>query len=614
MPPGNNKKSEADTPYGLQYVWLPKPKGKKGSQAYAAWAKEQFLELLRHGYNYSQAAERIGYTYRWWAKHKAEDPEWAERAIAIREGWSTETGVWTIPDLSGMSFGEFCKRYAGFELAPHQEEIAEALTDPLAKVVLILGHPESGKSTLVSLWYVLWNIAKDPNIRVAIVTKNSTKAQDLLTRIKRYLTEEHLYAETEGNLITEFAGWKPNHGEGEWSQDQIMVRHRTSGERDPTVQVLGIGKQIYGARLDLLILDDALVMDNQVSELSRERIDNWFDGEARSRAQKGQTVVNGTRLLPQDLYGQWKKQWKGQRLFRQVIIPAIQDEWMETERVTWEGYWTLDGYDIYEEYNDEEILTGHQMGMRDIRDLIMRKDPNRWKLIYQQEDVEEDQAVFLQAHIDAALELGAHRKMGQVFEHERLVLGVDPASTGRAAAVLLAVDPTTRVRTVIDIFVGSNLGAVGIRQNLLYQFWERYGAMGYRIDLTVIEENFVKTLRGDETLQARADAAGTHLTWPHTHARGRTGKWDEEYGISRMASLFGSGLMAFASAGPDDRVKLDPLIDDLLVFPWSKIQDAAIALWLANGHADGVQRNDVVTRAVAQARRGVPDVVARRTR
>ncbi len=603
--------SKKATPPGLEYVWLEKPPGKKGSSPYKEWAKAGFLTCLKNGYNYSQAAERVGYTYRAWAKWRKEDPEFEKQAMAIAAGDFVEH---SLPDLSKMTFGEFCEQYAGWELATHQQWIADALEDPLGKVVLVLGHPESGKSTLISLWYVLYRLAQNPDLRCAIVTKNSSKAQDLLTRIKRYLTEEHLYDDAPRSLIKDFGGWKPNHGEGEWSQDQIMVKHRKSGERDPSVQVLGIGKQIYGARLDLLILDDALVMDNQLSELTRERIDNWFDGEARSRAQKGQTVVNGTRLLPQDLYGAWKKQWAGQRLFRQVIIPAIQNEWEENERVTWEQYWTLDGYDLYEEHNGEQILVGHQMGMRDIRDLIMRKDPNRWKLIYQQEDVEEDQAIFRQPHIDAALELGADRKMGQWFEHERLVLGVDPATTGRAAAVLLAVDPTTRVRTVIDLFVGSGLGATGIRQDLMYQFWERYRAQGRTVDVTVIEENFVKTLRGDETLEARAQAAGTALVWPHTLGKGRSGKWDEEYGIAAMAPLFGSGLMAFANAGPGDRARLEPLIDDLLVFPWSKIQDAAIALWLANGYADGAATARAPSLPESQHRRGVPGVVRRRTR
>lgn len=594
----------------LPDVYIPHTKAKKGSPERAEWAKEHFLTLLRHGYNFSQAAERLGYSYQWWAATRKRDSDWEREALAIASG---ETTLWSYPDLSNMDFAEFVELYAGFELAEHQTWISGALEDPLAKLVLILGHPESGKSTLVSLWYVLYRICQNPDARVALVTKNMTKAQDLLTRIKRHLVEEHLYADAPRNLIEDFNGFKPAHGEMDWSQDQIMIKHRRSGERDPTVQALGIGKQIYGSRLDYLILDDALVQDNQISETTRERIDNWFDSEARSRAQRGQTIVNGTRLLPQDLYGQWKKAWRDHRLFRNVIIPAIVNEYEENERVTWEEYWTLDGYDLTEVHDGEEIVVGHQMGMRDIRSSILAKNPDRWRLVYQQEDVEEDSSIFLQAHIDKALELGADRPLGLVHPHERLVLGVDPATTGRAAAVLLAVDPTTRVRTVVDLFVGRGLGATGVRQELLYNFWEKYKALQHPVDVTVIETNFAKTLLGDETLKMRAEAARTRIVDHHTLGTGKRGKWDEEYGIAAMSPLFSQGLMAFANKGLDDRAQLEPLIEDLLVFPWSEVQDGAIALWVANTESNSAPIVHLDQRQV-MARRGVPSSIASRAR
>ena len=595
---------------GLPDVWIAKAPTKKGTRAYKAWAQDNFLELLKHGYNFSQASERLGYTYKWWSKLSAEDKQWAQAARDIVSGAAVK---WEIPDLSQMPFGEFVERYAGFTLAEHQTRIEAALMDPLAKIVLILGHPESGKSTLVSLWYVIYNLARQVDSRTAIVTKNSTKAQDLLTRIKRYLTEEHLYEDSPRNLIEDFNGWKPLHGDLEWSQGQIFTRHRTSGERDPSVQALGLAKLIYGSRLDYLILDDALVQENQLSEETRNRIDNWFDSEARSRAQRGQTIVNGTRLIPPDLYGQWKKAWTGNRLFRGVYIPAILDEYTEDERPSWPEYWTLDGYDTFTEVNGEEIITGYQMGLRDIRQTIVEKSPDRWRLVYQQEDVEIGSNIFTPAHVESALELGAHRSLGQVFPHERLILGIDPATTGRAAALVLAVDPTTRVRTVVDIFVGSGLGATGVRQDLMYQFWEKYRAKENPIGVTVVETNFVKTLLGDETLMARAAAAGTQIVDHHTSGSGKRGKWDEEYGIASLAGLFGGGLMAFANAGPDDRARLQPLIDDLLVFPWSDIQDAVIALWVACLEA-GNQSVQPLNQEKVMQRRGVPPVVRNRRR
>lgn len=61
-PPGSRKPT--GTWKNLEQVWIPKAPGKKGTPAYKTWAQEQFLILLEHGYNFTQAAERLGYTYR----------------------------------------------------------------------------------------------------------------------------------------------------------------------------------------------------------------------------------------------------------------------------------------------------------------------------------------------------------------------------------------------------------------------------------------------------------------------------------------------------------------------------------------------------------------------
>ncbi len=44
---------------------------------------------------------------------------------------------------------------------------------------------------------------------------------------------------------------------------------RDSGEKDPTVQALGFGSQIYGARADLIILDDVVMNANAMSGRSK---------------------------------------------------------------------------------------------------------------------------------------------------------------------------------------------------------------------------------------------------------------------------------------------------------------------------------------------------------
>lgn len=589
---------------GLDPVYVVNPPDTKGTSAYKAWAKRAFFELVQHGWSYSKAAEGLGYTLKAsWEKWSLEDLQWAQRVRSVRESGAE----WSYPDMSNVTFEAFVWRYFGVRLSAHQKKIADELADPMGRIVQILGHPESGKSTLITLWYVLYRIARNPNVRIAIVSKNGEQANALLDRVKRHLTERHLYDGKEGNLIDDFNGWKPVGDEaGEWQASRFVVRHRTSGERDPTVQALGIGKLIYGTRLDLLILDDALVTDNQMSPTMRTKIDNWFTGEVRSRANKGQTIINGTRLLPFDLYGVWKKRWKGLATYRLVTIPALLDEFTEDERPSWPEYWSLQG-GLIEDPIEGEV---YRPGLHDIR-TEFAGNPLRWKLVWQQEDVEETEAIFRQDHIDKAFDLGANFSLGTVLDHEILILGVDPATTGRAFSVLLAFDPSTRVRRVVDIFVRSNLGATGIRHNLFYQFWEEY--RDHRVQFSAVETNFAPTLLGDDAFMERAKSAGTIVVDHRTVGRGHKpgSKWDEEYGVAAMASLFGNGLIAFPSRTEADRERLRPLIEDLLAFPFSEEQDGAMALWVANGVA-GQARHDVIDQYASAQRRGVPPIVRQR--
>lgn len=592
----------------LPDVYLPPPPASKGTQAWKVWAKESFLELLRHGFSIQDAVDFLGVSRGWWEKNGERDPEWATLARSIREGDDPDTDEsgrdW--PDISWMSYSQFAEEYLGLKVFPHQEPIVAALEDPTINKVIVNGFPESGKSTHASLGYVLFKLCQNPDARIALVSKSTTKAQDLLRRVKRYMTEDHLYDETKRNLIRDFKGFKPgSHTSHPWGADQITIRQRRSGERDPSIQALGIGAQIYGARLDLLLLDDALTLENQLTETRRSGLDSWFLQEASSRAHKGEIVVVGTRVHPEDNFKSWKDAWGEDPHAAFVSIPAIVTNDKGEESTTWPDYWPLEGGMVWDEFQGREI---YQKGMADIRKEMEALGAWRWRLVYQQEDVGSDSTIFSQDILDHALELGAHRSLGQVRPEEILILGIDPAISGRAAAVLLAYDPNSRVRTVVDLFVGDSLGATGVRQKLMYEFWEKYHPQR-----TLIEVNYAPTLLGDEVLQSRAKAAGTLLLPHKTYGAGRKRGSinDEEYGIAAVAPLVGGGLYAFPSATPYDRKRLEPLLEDMRAFPFSDEKDALVGLWVAEGEVRMVDVKPTDIQQVIRSR-NLPPGIARR--
>lgn len=589
--------------HGKGEVYVPPlpGKAKKGTTEWREWAMNALIEILKQGYTIAQAVESLGVTRNWYDANRQRHPEWAKKVDATRAG--KYEADW--PDLTGMTYREFAETYLGMSVFDHHVPIVEALEDPQVTRSLVTGFPESGKSTHVSLGFVLYRICQNPNLRVALVSKSKEKAQDLLGRVKRYLTEPHLYDDCPRNLIEDFNGFVPARGRFRWDANQITIRQRESGERDPTVQALGIGTQIYGARIDLLILDDALTLENQLTESRRNNITNWFLQEAMSRVHKGRVFVCGTRIHPFDNYNEWHQAWKEDPHYRRVRIPAIVTDEDGNERSTWPSYWPLEGGMVYDEVLGVER---YQKGMADIRNEVRALGDLRWRLVYQQEDVQETEAIFTKESLEKAVDLGAHRKVGQVYPDEIVVLGVDPAVTGRAAAVVLAYNPQTRVRTVVDVFVGENLAATGIRDKLLRRFWSQYHPQK-----TVVEVNYAPTLMGDDALKLQAQSYGStmvpHSTTGSGHKRGS--KWDEEYGVAAMAPLVNHGLMAFASKDPEDYKVMEPLLQDMVAFPFSDVQDAVMALWFAEGEVRYLTPVTYSPQDVAEGR-GLPPYLANR--
>lgn len=147
----------------------------------------------------------------------------------------------------------------------------------------------------------------------------------------------------------------------------------------------------------------------------------------------------------------------------------------------------------------------------------------------------------------------------------------------------------------------------------MYRFWNKFNG-DKRVDYTVIETNFVPTLMSDEAFRDRAEAYGTQIVDHKTVGRGkkRGSIHDEEYGIAALASLFSTGNIAFANAGIGDRQRLQPLIDDMLSFPWASEKDALVALWVANGEA-AIPHHPQIDPATQAANRGAPPIVQQRS-
>ena len=220
-------------------------------------AKERVLLALAEGHTITSAmatVNRNDTTFRQWVMKDLDFKERSDKARLAGKGVNTE-----LKELKDLPFPEFSETFLFSQLFPHQLNWIDLIEgreprwqprgmtyepgDPTR--VLINVPPEHAKSTTITTNYVTYRIVTNPNTRVIIVSKTQGMARKFLGAIKTRLSHPAYI-----KLQTAFGpsgGYKAD--ATQWSADMIYLgTGRDSGEKDPTVQALGIGSQIYGAR------------------------------------------------------------------------------------------------------------------------------------------------------------------------------------------------------------------------------------------------------------------------------------------------------------------------------------------------------------------------------
>lgn len=150
------------------------------------------------------------------------------------------------------------------------------------------GH---AKSTVVSLFYVLWSALTGRNQFILLVSKTQALAAQLLRSIRIEL-------ETNQGLIGEYA----NQVTGRWNETEIVMANGCM------IAAAGAGKQLRGIRNmqhrpDLVIVDDLEGEEYVRRRDNREKLKHWFQSTLSNtmHPSKGRMVVVGTVLHPYSL-------------------------------------------------------------------------------------------------------------------------------------------------------------------------------------------------------------------------------------------------------------------------------------------------------------------------
>jgi hypothetical protein len=534
-----------------------------------AEAKAKVIDLIQQGYKIEEACavvQRSAETYRDWRKT---DYEFKSAVDSIRAARSNarRDGRPEVPD-----FETFCADWLHQPLYPHQLRMLDVIEgrEPrdfhesmgydrgYADRVLINIPPEHAKSTTFTVNYVVWSIAKNPDIRVVIVSKGARLAENFLYEIKEKLTGS-LYREMQ-IAFGPADGWQDLNNA--WTHDRIYVKGKNEDaelgvQKDPTVQAMGLKGTIYGQRADLIILDDLIDADNarevegQLRKVNRDISSRLPDG--------GLLLCLGTRVAPMDLYRVLTETTDGdrERVWTYFRMPAVLD-YGNGDSASWVTLWPWrratdvdrkKGKPVesrcancYEPANDCGCDNPKHWEMTPQwggRQLGRRKHDAGWNLYYQQLDVDDDMTFKAEA-VNASVnglrfpgpmtpEGKGHRVGGMTGLY--VAIGLDPAASGNTAIIVAGLDPETGKRWVIDGWNKPNANATDI----IEKFKELTDK--YRPHEWVIEKNaFQRFLTQLPDIVDYARARGVRITPHHTTAN----KFDEDWGVQTMGPLFDS--------------------------------------------------------------------------
>jgi hypothetical protein len=513
-------------------------------------AKRIILGCVAEGMTIEAACASAGKSIKTYEYYRRTDKIFTDKVDRTRLGLKDKQ--FQDGDVHDITFAEFRQKFLHSQTFAHQQNLVDMIEGrepgwmhPSMKYepglasnrILINIPPNHAKSITITVDYVTWQVVRNPNFRVLIVSQTQQLAADFLYAIKQRLTHP-MYEDLQSAYA---AGVGFNSKSASWQATRVTFGSelRESSEKDPNIEAIGIGGQIYGKRADMIIVDDAVTLKN-ANEFEKQI--RWLTQDVRSRLNPtGKLVVIGTRVSAMDLYRELRNEDRypgGLVPWKYLAMPALLKTDEDPDK--WETLWPasdapFDGQ--MESDKNEEGLYPRWNG-RNLYNERQAMDASTWALVYQQQDISDD-AIFDPVCVRGSID--GMRKAGRLVPgnpgHPRdvngfsFICGLDPAMVGDTAVVCYAVDRVTHKRYIVDAIKITRPTPAAIRQ-LIFDWTSLYQPSEW-----IVEKNaFQSFLTQDEGIRQNLASRGVLLREHHTG----TNKWDSGFGVASMSTLFGT--------------------------------------------------------------------------
>jgi len=423
-----------------------------------------------------------------------------------------------------------------WRLAQFQREWCELLFEH--QYLVLFAPTETSKTTLVTIGWSLYRLGHNPNLRIALVSNSNEQAQKFSETIGQHIVANWWYRvifphirPAENALRSDLA---------RLSRRQITVE-RTAIMKDYSIAAYGVGGALLNARLDMVILDDIVDLESATSPKLRDYYNRWVDATVLSRlVDSGQLIAVGTAWHKQDVY---------HYLESKPIFTAVRYSLVDTDE--------RDGYRIikWDKYPPERLEKEYQ-----------KLGPLEFARTKRCRPYTDEDKLFPKDLITRH----TYPLSTEIPEHWPRYMGVDISTSARAgsAMVVIAVDPESKIRYVLDAQYGS-WGGPKFKEMLLnmYHAW-----LPQRV---VVENNSMQAMLVDFLSDDLPDVPILAFTTGKNKA-------DPLTGLPSLSVEFHNGLWRVPELkhGLTCKCGLCTLIEQLSDYPTGST-DLVMALWFA---------------------------------
>ena len=406
--------------------------------------------------------------------------------------------------------------------------------------LVIMAHPESGKTNQIAIARVLFNIGKNVRHRVGLVGNTQGGAAKTVSSIADYIEKSDRYRAVFPHVVP---------GDT-WSKVALKVK-RDVISKDYTVQAIGYHGDIIGSRLDEVVADDLLDHENTRTEEQRKETKIWWRRGIMTRVTgDGRVTFLANAWHLDDLAHEL-----GRMGWRTLKFPVLN----RFGKPTWPERWSMERI---------EHARRHIYGPLDFARILMCKTRDDTGVVFQD------------SWIDRCKRRGEGyqciRMLEDVPDGCLLVVGVDLAASKVGI---------TGARTC---FFGILLHPDETRQ-VLFCDSGRYSAPEIISRLESISERFpdARIIVESNAAQAYIVEMTNHLgstSIPTTPFYTGNNKYDPRYGFDAMSAEFEAGRWLIPSGrdGTDVNDEVSKWLGELETYdPTKHTGDRAMASWFA---------------------------------